>query len=63
MEKDCQDWSVLDKLGEESLSISQQTPSLSICQKLENKFIENKDRIREPFSRAHRDFAEKYLTK
>jgi len=45
-EREGQDWSCLDNMGEESLVVNSSSASSAICGKLSKKFGEMKDRIR-----------------
>ena len=46
LEKETQDWSSLDKLGEETVTLHAGSPSTIICSKVGKKFTELRDRIR-----------------
>jgi hypothetical protein len=52
--KEGQDWASIDSLGSEGLLVTEKGASSEICNKLEKKFGELRERIREPFGKGHR---------
>jgi hypothetical protein len=61
MEKQSVDWSSLNSQPSKPLNIVSNSASLQIVQKLDAKFKEVRDRLKEPFGKAHREFNLKFI--